>query len=129
MSQGKATSRRNRSGISGISWYEATKKWRVTVHTPAPLHIGYYADLDEAKRMQVAAYKKYLAAPTTPVDYAIDPNDDWQVIPVPDQTHVTPTNKKQTPATTHADIVQTAEDIPAGWSLNADIDTNTDISD
>jgi hypothetical protein len=147
ISQGKATSRHNRSGVSGVSWYEPTKKWRVTVYTPAPLHIGYYADLDEAKRMQVTAYKKYLSTPITPVDYTIDPNDDWQVVPVPDQTNKYQTNKYQTnkyqsdkyqsdkyqsdkyqttptTPTPHAVNVQTTEGIPAGWSLNADTDTD-----
>ena len=135
ISQGKATSRHNRSGVSGVSWYEPTKKWRVTVYTPAPLHIGYYADLDEAKRMQVTAYKKYLSTPATPVDYTIDPNDDWQVVPIPDHANKPYTNPA-TPATNkpHADQTQvhasqanntqTAEGIPAGWSLNEDIDTD-----
>jgi len=132
--QGKATSRHNRSGVSGVSWYEPTKKWRVTVYTPAPLHIGYYADLDEAKRMQVTAYKKYLSTPATPVDYTIDPNDDWQVVPIPDQTnkqtHATPNKQTHATPTTPttptppANNTQTAEGIPAGWSLNEYIDTD-----
>ena len=59
MSQGKATSRRNRSGLAGVSWFERTKRWRVTIYIPHALHIGYYADLQEAKQARIDAYRRY----------------------------------------------------------------------
>jgi len=75
MSQGKATSRRNRSGLTGVSWFERTKRWRVTIYLPNPVHIGYYADLQAAKQARIDAYRRYeqkKAPPNTTGDWEHD---------------------------------------------------------
>lgn len=91
------------------------------------MHVGYAADLNDAKTLQAAAYKKY-AMPSTPKDYITDPNDDWLMkptTPTPTMPSTAPTapttpiksnstNKQTKPSDTNK--VQTTPGIPTGWT-------------
>ena len=50
-SQNRDTFKNNTSGIKGISWIKAEKKWKVTI---ASTHGGYFKTFDEAVAMRLA---------------------------------------------------------------------------
>lgn len=113
--QKKATSRRNRSGASGISWYESTKQWRVTVYTPHPIHIGYYADLGEAKEAQAIAYRRYNLQQT---QAQLNADDDWlntKETLTPTPTPAQP-NETETVSSIPSQDTTTPVHMPKGWT-------------
>jgi HNH endonuclease len=57
--QNRAMSRRNTSGVMGVSWSKAMNKWHAYIGTPPRLTIGYFADLADATAARKAAEADY----------------------------------------------------------------------
>lgn len=56
----KGLSRRNKSGYPGVFWYEARKKYQVSIGVNGKqIHIGYFSNYDEAVKAKIAAEEKY----------------------------------------------------------------------
>jgi len=50
----------NKSGFIGVSWFEKTNKWRVTInYNKKQIHIGYFLELYDAVTARGAASIKY----------------------------------------------------------------------
>lgn len=49
----------NKSGIKGVSWYKATKKWKAQIqHNNKKIGLGYFQDPEEAKIVVMKAREK-----------------------------------------------------------------------
>lgn len=50
----------NTSGVPGVSWYQATGKWKVQIVVKNKrIHLGYFNDLEDAARCRREAEEKY----------------------------------------------------------------------
>lgn len=50
----------NTSGYTGVSWYKNYKKWRVQIPINGRnTHVGYFDDIEEAKRVRDKVVKKH----------------------------------------------------------------------
>lgn len=50
----------NNTGVKGVAWHKAKKKYKVTVSLNSKsIHLGYFDDLEEAKAAAIAGREKY----------------------------------------------------------------------
>lgn len=56
----KKLTKRNTSGIKGVSWFERDKNWRARLHVSGKLiHLGYFDSIEEAKKI-ITEYRNKL---------------------------------------------------------------------
>ena len=56
-------SRRNRSGIRGVSWAQNANKWTARgFRDVKPIHLGYFSDIEDAKKAREDFLKRNLPA-------------------------------------------------------------------
>lgn len=50
----------NKSGITGVSWYKQTNKWRAQIrHNGKKINLGYFNSIDDAAKARQTANVKY----------------------------------------------------------------------
>ncbi len=61
-SRNKNKSKNNTSGISGVYWHKAAKKWAARIRAPGKsVHLGVFDDINLAKKVRQDAERKYWA--------------------------------------------------------------------
>jgi len=56
----KSLSKRNKSGVTGVYWYEPTKKWHASIMWNGKIiHLGYFANKIDAVKVRKDAEFKY----------------------------------------------------------------------
>jgi hypothetical protein len=68
----------NKSGVTGVLWYPPSGKWQAAiVHNKKKIHLGYFVDIEDAKKARKEAEVKYGYHPNHGRDKAdaLPPND------------------------------------------------------